>query len=133
MIEEKVRKLIALRTAHKRMADLARSTFRHYFGMLSQMLPGVLTQAEISEASDELSEQIGKADLEQTIIERMVPIWCEHFSEEEIDAMIAFYESAIGQKIMRTEMEIKEKETQITMSVAKKFLDDFLKEKGKEL
>lgn len=49
------------------------------------------------------------------LVERMVPIWEEHYSEEELDALIAFHESPVGQKLLRTLEGMRKRETEISL------------------
>lgn len=59
----------------------------------------------------------------QHLIERLAPIWEEHYSEEEIDAVLSFYSSPIGKKFLRTQKESMPK----VMGVMKKWLEKVLK------
>lgn len=54
------------------------------------------------------------------LTERLAPIWEEHYSEEELDALIAFYSSPIGKKYIRTQKEAMPK----VMGVMKKWLEE---------
>lgn len=60
---------------------------------------------------DKLKEKVLSIDL----IGGMIPIWEEHYSEDEIDALITFYGSPVGQKIIRTQHEMMFKQQEVLM------------------
>lgn len=48
-------------------------------------------------------ERVAKLIKPQEIVERIVPVYDRHFSEAEIDGLIAFYQTPLGQRVV-TEM-----------------------------
>lgn len=69
---------------------------------IDQMLD--LQKMQFSDAlSDEFFEEFqkeAKKDGFSKIVDKLIPIYMEHHTEEEIDGMIAFYESEIGKKMV---------------------------------
>lgn len=66
--------------------------------------------------------QLRKIASPQHLVEKLAPIWEEHYSEEEVDALIAFYSSPIGKKFLRTQKESMPK----VMGVMKKWLEEVM-------
>lgn len=88
-IEEKIRKYHELTELHKQVD--------HFFG---QFL------ATIGRDFPDKIEDVKRRLAEFDFIEAITPIWAEHFSEEELDALIAFYESPVGRKVTSTRMQM---------------------------
>lgn len=42
-------------------------------------------------------------------LDRMLPVYEEHYSEEELDAFIKFYRSPVGRRIIRTQSQMRAK------------------------
>lgn len=49
------------------------------------------------------------------LVEKLVPLWEEHYSEAEIDALIDFHSSPLGQKVLRTADAMRKRETDVSM------------------
>jgi hypothetical protein len=64
--------------------------------------------------------QLKKIANPEQLVERLAPIWEEHYSEEEIDALISWYSSPIGKKFLQTQKESAPK----VMGVMKKWLEE---------
>ena len=85
--EAKVRELISLTGT----ANVATQMLERILPMLKEMAPGV---------SDEVWKSI-EADMSTDgLIEELVPIYVEEYTEAEIDAMLAFYQTPEGRSVV---------------------------------
>ncbi|WP_257461848.1 DUF2059 domain-containing protein [Archangium lipolyticum] len=84
--EEKVRKLMVLTGAEdtgRRMLD----SMTQHFGEMSNIPSGFL-------------EKFREVAAQEPIVELLVPVYMNHFSEEDLDAAIAFHESPAGKRFL---------------------------------
>lgn len=72
--------------------------------MLEQVLDQWMVTAgrELPDKVEDMRRKLAEGDL----IEAMVPIYAEHFSEDEVDALIVFYESPVGRKVTATHQQM---------------------------
>ncbi len=111
MIEEKVRKLMEV-------LDTKKSSMRQLEPMIDSFtkLAGADLKDEKFAKFMEASLNVFKNNIDlDELQERLIPIWCEHYSEEEIDGLIAFYSSPLGQKVLATKDSMRKRETDISM------------------
>ncbi len=57
---------------------------------------------EFPDKFEDMKRKLAEGDL----IGSMFPIYAEHFSEEEVDALIAFYGSPVGRKVTATHQQM---------------------------
>ena len=66
-------------------------------------------------------------DFTPKMIERMVPIYAQTFSESELEAMVAFYESPAGQSIMQKTPSIAPKSAEVARALMPEVQQDVLR------
>lgn len=126
MIEEKVKTLMDLMGT---MSDMEKALE----GNLDQVRKFLPQVEEFTEIWDRFAKDIVKKTVLNFVKESIAPVWGEHYSEEELDALIAFYSSPIGKKIMATQKEIGNKMVQMMLGMSQKITKEFetrLKEEG---
>lgn len=61
---------------------------------------------EMAKLNDELSARVLGPDYVKTMVEAMIPLYQRAFTRSDIDALIAFYSSVAGQKLLHKQPEI---------------------------
>ena len=120
MIEEKVKTLMDLMGTTK---DLEKSV-EDALGQMKKFLPQV---EEFTEIWDRFAKDIVKKTVVGFMKESIAPVWGEHYSEEELDALIAFYSSPVGKKILETHKEIGNRMVQMMLGMGQKISKEFEK------
>lgn len=69
----------------------------------------VVIGREFPDKIEDIKRRVAEADL----TEAMIPIYEEHFSEEEMDALIAFNESPVGRKVRATHKQMTAQEAAV--------------------
>jgi len=86
-LEAKIRELMAVTGS----AGMTIQSIEQILGSMKQALPQVP-----EEFWQNFMERLDRDQL----IDMIVPIYAEHFTEEEIDAMLGFYKSDVGQRVI---------------------------------
>lgn len=126
MIEEKVKQLMDLMGTTKNIEKGLEDTLVQ----VKKFLPDV---EELQQIWDRFAKDIMTKTIMSFMKESIAPLWGEHYSEEELDALIAFYSSPVGGKIMTTQQEMGKRMTQMMFSMSQKIAKEFetkMKEEG---
>jgi hypothetical protein len=126
MIEEKVKQLMDLMGTTKNIEKGLEDTMEQ----VKKFLPPV---DEFRQIWDRFAKDIVTKTIMNFMKESIAPLWGEHYSEEELDALIAFYSSPVGGKIMGTQQEMGKRMTQMMFSMSQKIAKEFetkMKEEG---
>ncbi len=133
MIEKKVRKLFDVMDTKKNSIRQLEPMIDSFTKLASADLKDPALAKILTVRLDLFKQHVDLDELQ----ERLIPIWCEHYSEEEIDGLIEFYSSPLGQKVLATKDSMRKRETDISMKwgfeQSKKMIDKLKTElDGKE-
>ena len=120
IIKKKVLRLIKLTQAadpDKIIDDQIAAVERGSTELVSKMKPG-------------WKERLKKTANPEVLKEMIIPIYEEHYSEKELDALISFYRSPIGRKLVRTSTEMFPKITAIIQKYMSNVLESLFQEVG---
>ncbi|MFY0562509.1 DUF2059 domain-containing protein [Archangium lansingense] len=98
--QEKVRRLMALTGAEdtgQQMLDLMTS---HFEQMSTSVPPGFL-------------EKFREVARQESIVDMLVPVYMKHFTEEDLDAAIAFHESPAGKRFLAAQPRVMEEAKEV--------------------
>lgn len=126
MIEEKVKHLMDLMGTTKDLEKGLETTLEQVQKLLPQ-------EEEFIEIWNRFAKDIVKKTVITFMKETIAPVWGEHYSEEELDALIVFHSSPVGKKIMLTQKEIGNRMVQMMFGMSQKITKEFenrLKEEG---
>jgi uncharacterized protein len=85
-----------------------------------------ITAAELARAN-KISEESMKAIPLDAILDDMIPIYQKHLSQTDVDAMIAFYSSPTGHKLMQEMPQITQEAMQVSYLHMQKQIDSVMK------
>ena len=85
-----------------------------------------ITAAELARASRISEESLKDVPLDE-ILDDMVPIYQKHLTQGDVDAMVAFYSSPTGKKLMQQLPEITEEAMQVSYQHMQKQIDAVMK------
>jgi hypothetical protein len=71
-------------------------------------------------------EKFGSAEL----IDQLVPIYDKYYSKEDLDGLLAFYESPVGQKVLKTMPQVMQESMQIGQAWGQRKAVEVIKEIG---
>jgi len=105
------------------MTDQFEDSLRELIAQQAQLDPNSsLLPAEDREFIVELSVEL-TTDMIPQMLEAMVPVYARTFSEEELEAMIAFYDSEMGRSILQKTVASMPEANQAAMSVMPRLMD----------
>lgn len=102
------------------MADQVRAQVR---SMLTQRAAGV--PQDFLARIDSLLDQMLTAYPMQEMLEDMIPIYQRHLTSADVSAMIAFYGTPTGQKVIREMPAIAAESAQVSQPRIRKIMEDF--------
>jgi len=91
--------------------------------MLKQSQPGV---------PEELWSRFEKKLDAREVIDLVIPVYDKHFSKEDIDGLTAFYESPLGQKVVRTLPQVSQESMEIGQAWGRRKAEEVLQELQQE-
>jgi len=95
---EKIRRLAKMSNARASALAAMQQTLKRAIPALKRKHPGI--NAEVETKLKNAIREVFQKNID-AYIEGVIPIYAEHFSEAEIEKMIAFYESPVGRKLSR--------------------------------
>jgi uncharacterized protein len=105
--KEDIQKLLVVLHVRERTQAIMEESVKQTKKMLSDILPKELpdaSQDEIAKAQSMINEMIdgiGKDYPVDAVLQDMVPVYQKHFTKADLEAVIAFYSSPVGQKVLR--------------------------------
>lgn len=97
------RRMVAAMHVEETMVPMMRSMSHQQFEGAFAQQKGLndAQKAALSRAISEAIEETYDDGLMQKIMEKLIPAYAEVYTEEELQAMVDFYESPIGQSVLR--------------------------------
>ena len=105
--KEEIEKLMVAMHLRERMEDLVKNSRKQTKGLLTDLVnkqADALTPEEVSQLQsmmDDMIEDIYKDYPIEAIMQDMVPVYQKHLTESDVNDLIAFYSSPVGQKVLR--------------------------------
>jgi|SRR5580658_83456 hypothetical protein len=100
--KEDVKKLFDVMASRQQMAQMMQQMFTQMRNMNREQLKKThpdLSDAELARRDRESEDLIKNFPLDE-MLNDMIPIYQRHFTKSDIDALVAFYSSAAGQKFL---------------------------------
>jgi hypothetical protein len=100
--KEDVKKLFDVMASREQMAQMMQQMFTQMRNMNREQLKKThqdLSDAELARRDRESEDLIKNFPLDE-MLNDMIPIYQRHFTKSDIDALVAFYSSAAGQKFL---------------------------------
>ncbi len=113
--EKKIRRVLEVTGAQRMMSQMA-----------GQMIASFKkAQPEVPEEFwNRFEEKFSSEDL----IDQLVPIYDKYYSKQDLDGLLAFYESPVGQKVLKTMPQVMQESMQIGQAWGKQKAEEVLKE-----
>jgi hypothetical protein len=111
-----IRHLMDLTQSSKMGEDFNRYVTNQVHEVLSQALP----PERLSKLMDTFSEKLATAIPASAINDAAVPIYAEAFSMEDIQALIQFYESPLGQRVVKALPRVAQESQRVGMQMEQK-------------
>ena len=89
--------------------------------MMNQMIASLKTTH--SKAGDEFWENFKKEIKAEDIENMIIPIYDKHYTESDIDQLIAFYNSSIGKKMIATMPQVMQESVIVGQNWAKQIIE----------
>ena len=97
------RRMVAAMHIEETMAPTMRAMMQQQMDMIVTQRPG-LTDQQKAILSGALTEAVGEVmdnGLMTRVMEKFIPAYAEIYSEEELQAVVNFYESPVGQQVLK--------------------------------
>jgi hypothetical protein len=105
--KEDIEKLLVALHVHERLQLIMENSRKQTKTMMAEILHKEMpeaTQGELSQVQgmvDEMIDGIEKDYPTDAVLQDMVPVYQRHLTKSDSDALIAFYSSPVGQKVLR--------------------------------
>lgn len=126
---EQIQKLfdvMQIREQSHRMMDSIQKQMQAMSTQTIRMRYPQITAAQIARANSITEESLKQVPLD-AILDDMIPIYQKHLSQNDVDAMIVFYSSPTGKKLMQEMPAITEEAMQMSYQHMQKQIDDVLR------
>ena len=85
-------------------------------------------KADLDKLNKDMYVKVLNSDLLSNLIEQMIPVYQRHFTHADVDAIINFYSSAVGQKLLHEQPSILQELMPKVMSQAQEKMQSVLKD-----
>jgi hypothetical protein len=113
--EKKIRRVLEVTGAQRMMSQMAGQMIASF----KKAQPGVP-----EEFWNRFEEKFGSEDL----IDQLVPIYDKYYSKQDLDGLLAFYESPVGQKVLKTMPQVMQESMQVGQAWGKQKAEEVIKE-----
>lgn len=85
----------------------------HLMSQMMTQMTTIMARALPCVPQATLSASFGGQQAQDELINKMIPVYQQHFSSADIKGLLAFYRSSLGQKLVKTQPEIMQQGMQI--------------------
>lgn len=85
-------------------------------------------KADLDKVNQELYSKMMDSDMISTMLDQMIPVYQQHFTHADVDAIINFYSSAVGQKLLHEQPQMMQELMPRLMAKAQEKAETVLKE-----
>lgn len=85
----------------------------HLMSQMMTQMTAIMARALPCVPQATLSASFGSQQAQDELINKMIPVYQQHFNSADINGLLAFYRSPLGQKLVKTQPEIMQQGMQI--------------------
>jgi uncharacterized protein len=123
---QKLFEVMQIREQSHRMMDSVEKQMQAMSTQTIKMRYPQITAAELARANRITEESLKQVPMD-AILDDMIPIYQKHLSQTDVDAMIVFYSSPTGKKLMQEMPAITQEAMQMSYQHMQKRIDDVLR------
>lgn len=129
------RRMVTAMHVEETMAPMMRMLMQQQMDMIVAQRKG-LTEQQRAMLSGVLTESVGEvmdAGLMSKVMEKFIPVYAEIYSETELQAVVEFYESPVGQSVLRKMPQMGPAATKVMIEIAPEIQADLDRRVSKKL